>query len=235
MKKLLMMAIALLLSGALLAQGSKVKGEPKSFIAFHGGPSFPMGDFGNKDMANNANAGYAKTGFALNLAYGYEIKNNFGLTASLLYNKYNVDSKKIEFTDPESHQVIPVSLDHWQFYGVTAGPMYSFKAGDKVKADLKVMGGIVNANAPLIQVLSLNVTNDAWHTAAVLEAGVNFRIDMGKKVFIMTSADYLYLDPTFKYTYTTEIAGQTGIDRIAQEFHQKMNIVNVTAGIGFKF
>ncbi|MBL0357693.1 MAG: outer membrane beta-barrel protein [Chitinophagaceae bacterium] len=235
MKKLLMMAMALLLSGTLLAQGSKVKGDSKSFIAFHGGPSFPIADFSSTDMTNNANAGFAKTGFVLNLSYGYEIKNNFGLTAGLLYNKYDVDSKKIVFTDPETHDVIPVNLDHWQFYGVTAGPMYTFKAGNKVKVDLKVMGGIVNANAPLIQVLSLNITNDAWHTAPVLQAGVNFRMGVGKKMFIMTSADYLYLDPTFKYTYTDIISGVPGIDRITEEFHQKMNIINVTAGIGFKF
>ncbi len=229
-----MMAMALLVSGTLLAQGSKVKSDPKSFIALHGGPSFPIAGLGSTDM-NNENAGFAKTGFAINLSYGYEFKNNVGLTASLLYNKFDVNSKKIEFTNPETNELIPVNLDHWQFYGVTAGPMFTVKAGNKVKADFKVMGGIVNANAPMIEVMKVKLTNDAWHTAAVLQAGVNFRMEVSKKMFVMTSADYLYLEPTFRYTYTDAIAGEPGIDRIAGDFKQKMNMINVTAGIGFKF
>jgi len=42
MKKLLFMFIALLMSGAIMAQGSKGKMTTKSFLAFHGGPNFPV-------------------------------------------------------------------------------------------------------------------------------------------------------------------------------------------------
>ncbi len=229
MKKLLMMAFALLVSGTMLAQGSKVKGDTKSFIAFHGGPSFPIGAFSSKDMANSSNAGFAKTGFNLNLNYGYHIQNNIGLAAGVFYNKYMMDGSNIIFTDEGGH-VIPLNVDHWQFYGVTAGPAFTFGAGKNINADLRIMGGVVNANAPLIKVQDIKVTEEEWNVAPVFQAGLDFRIGISNSLFIYAGADYMYIDPKFKYTFTPDFQGIT-----TQEFHQKMNVINVTGGFGYKF
>lgn len=225
-----MMAMWLLAGGALLAQGSKVKNDYKSFLFFHGGPSFPVGDFASKSMSDNANAGFANTGFNFNLDYGYRVQKNIGFTASIFYNKYKVDEKSIQFKDDETNQVIPVNMDHWQFYGISAGPMFSFQPAQKIWTDLKIMGGIVNANAPMIRVMGMDATKEEWKVGAILQAGVNLRFDISNRLFISTSADYLYMDPKFKYSYTDLVEGL-----VSEDFHQKMTAVNVTAGIGVKF
>lgn len=230
MKKILLMAIVLLCSGTLLAQGTKVKADSRSFIAFHGGPSIPIAGFGSTGMSNS-NAGFAKTGYHFNLSYGYAVNKGMGLAAGMFFNRNNINGAFLNITDPETHQVIPVSMDHWQFYGISVGPMYSFSIGKKAMIDLKAMGGIVNANAPMIKVMGMNVTNDEWGMAAILQGGADCRIDVSKRLFLMASADYSYLDPKFKYTYTSVVEGQL----TAEDFHQKMTMVNITAGIGFKF
>jgi opacity protein-like surface antigen len=234
MKKLLIMAMALLVSGTLLAQESKVKTEPKSFIAFHAGPSFPVADFSSTDMENNPDAGFAKTGINLNLTYGYQFQNNLGLVASVLFNQNKVDKGGVIYKDETSEQELVLSMDHWQFYGVSAGPMLTFNIGNKVYTDVKVMIGAVNANAPKISFQGLELTKESWNVAPLYQAGLNLRMDAGKNIFIMAGADYMYLKPTFKYEFSSLIAEQIPMD-LSDYFKQKMSVVNVTVGVGYKF
>jgi opacity protein-like surface antigen len=229
MKKLLMMAFALLFSGTMLAQGSKVNEDNKSFIAFHGGPSFPIGDFSSRNF-NNSNAGFAKTGFNINLDYAYLFTKSIGVTASLFVNKYDINDADLNVKPAGSEGFIPVNLDHWQFYGITAGPVYSINVGKNIFTDIKVMGGVVNANAPIIKLQGQKLTKEEWKVAGIFQAGAGLKFGVGKNIFIVTNANYMHLNPTFKYTYTEVVAGQT-----AEEFHQKMDIISVTAGVGYNF
>jgi opacity protein-like surface antigen len=234
MKKLLIVAMALLVSGTLLAQESKTKKkESKSFIVLHAGPSFPVGDFSSTNT-DNLDAGFAKTGVNINLTYGYEYQKNLGVVASLLYNRNPLNKGGVAYKDETSGQQVVLNLDHWQFYGVAAGPMLTFNIGEKVNTDFKVMVGAVNANAPKISYQGVALTNDAWNVAPVYMAGLSVRINAGKNIFIMAGADYMYLRPTLKYEFSNIIASQIP-SNYSDYFKQKMSVVNVTAGVGFKF
>lgn len=225
------MAMALLVSGTLLAQESKAtKSGPKSFIAFHGGPSFPVADFSSTDMENNPDAGFAKTGFNLNITYGYQFQQNMSLVGSLLFNQNKINKGGITYKDETSGQDIVLKMDHWQFYGVAAGPMLSLPIGNTVYADFKVMIGAVNANAPQISYQGVELTKETWNVAPIYQGGIGFRMDAGKNMFLMVGADYMYLKPTFKYSFV----GQP-FEGVPNETQQKMSVVNVTAGVGFKF
>jgi opacity protein-like surface antigen len=231
MKKLLIMAMALLVSGTLLAQESKTtKSEPKSFIAFHAGPSFPVADFSSTDMANNPDAGFAKTGINLNLTYGYRFQKSLALAGSLLFNQNKINKGSITYKDETSGQDIVLKMDHWQFYGVAAGPVITLPVGNKVYADFKVMIGAVNANAPQISYQGVELTKESWNVAPLYQGGVGLRMDAGKSMFILAGADYMYLKPTFIYTFTG-----AAFEGVPTDFKQKMSVLNVTAGVGFKF
>lgn len=220
MKKLLFMFIALLMSGAIMAQGSKGKMTTKSFLAFHGGPTFPVGDFASSNQYNEE-AGFAKTGFNLNLNYAYQFNKNIGLTAAVLYNKYTINSKLL------THELPGAKVDHWQFYGITAGPMFTHEIAKKAAADIRIMGGVANANTPRFTYETEVLLKEDWQAAFVFQGGIDFRINTGGMVFILLNTDYTALKPEFK------LIDADGI--VVDRYRQNITVVNLTGGVGIKF
>jgi hypothetical protein len=229
MKKIVLMAIALLISGALLAQEAETQQLKKSFLVLHGGPSFPVGDFGSKNMGNQE-AGFAKTGYSVNLNYGYQFEKNAGITASIFLNNYNTQPFKMSFAGESGTETIELKMDHWQFYGLTAGPMLNFTAGKNIFADLKIMGGVVNANTPQISYQGTVMAKEDWSWAPAIQGGANLRIGAGNNMFVFANADYMYMKPKFTSSYYDENSNW-----VTTDIKQKMSVVNVSAGIGFSF
>ncbi|GAB2828485.1 outer membrane beta-barrel protein [Ferruginibacter profundus] len=227
MKKLLIMAIALLVSGALQAQETAAKTEKKSFLVLHGGAALPVGDFSSNNTGNDK-AGFATTGYTINLNYGYHFEKTAGITASVFYNHYNTHNFSMSFV--EGTGTIALDMDHWKFYGITAGPMLSIEVSPAVCADLKVMGGIANANSPKITYQGIVMAEGDWSWAPIIQGGVNLRINTGSPVFVFVNADYQYLKPKFTYNYSN-IGDQQVTDKIAQP----ISAVNASAGIGINF
>lgn len=220
MKKLLLLTLVLLVSGAMLAQGSKETRVTKSILAFHAGPSFPTGDFSSTDF-ENVEAGFAKTGFNLNLTYAYQFHKNAGISSSIFYNRYRLNEDKINelFSD--------VAVDHWKFYGITVGPMLTFDLAKNIAADLRVMGGAANVNSPSAQEHGELILDEEWSWAPVLQGGLNLRFGTGNNIFVFTGLDYQYMKPKF------EIEPIVGV--IEDRVHQKISVLNLTGGIGIKF
>lgn len=226
MKKLLFLFAALLLGGAAGAQGSVAKKEMRSLLTFHAGPSFPVGDFSSTNF-DNEYAGFAKTGLTLNLNYTYQFQKTVGVTGAVFYNRNNTQ-KTISLAVEEGPDVT-LHLDHWQFYGISAGPQLSFELAPKLFTDLRVMGGIANANSPEITYEGMVMAKEDWSVAPVLQGGLNLRYNTGERFFVYTGVDYLYLKPTFKYVYA-DIA-----EMPSQEIEQKIAVLNITAGVGIRF
>ncbi|MDP4264112.1 MAG: outer membrane beta-barrel protein [Bacteroidota bacterium] len=220
MKKILIMIVVLLMSGIVMAQGEKQQRTTKSFLALHAGPSFPVGDFAKTDI-NNEQAGFAKTGVNVNLTYGYEFLENVGLTASIFYNNNKMDNSAV------LDQVGNVALDHWQWYGISVGPMFTQKLAGNMAIDLRVMGGVANANSPKAVVDNETVVKEDWSPAAVFQGGAGLRIGMGNRMFIMVNLDYLYMKPKFDLVFPD------GSPTVRSE--QKMSVLNLTAGFGIRF
>ena len=231
MKKLLTMAIALLISGALQAQNDAVKQEKKSFLVLHAGPTIPVGDFNSTNTANS-DAGFAKTGYTINLNYGYQFEKNAGLTANVFYNGYNTHNFSMTYLEGTSSSgTLTLDMDHWKVYGITAGPMLTFEIGHGILADCKLMGGIANAHSPKLIYKGRVLTNGDDNWAATILGGVNLRMNAGGNLFVFANTDYMYLKPKFSYTYTSSITDQ----QVTKNTSQKMSVVNVSAGIGINF
>jgi hypothetical protein len=236
MKKLLFLMIVLLVSGAIQAQGSIVKNETKSFLAFHAGPSFPVGDFGSTNLINsnntlsNRDAGFAKTGVNVNVTYGYKVLGNLGLTASAFYNSNKLDNAAIEKEMGLSEIGISgLKLDHWKWYGLTVGPMLTHNLTPNLTADLRVMGGMANANTPKIVFESVQLVKEDWALAPVFQAGLDLRIGVSSNMFLFTNVDYFYMKPKFKM--------ESNIDNelVTETVKQKMTVINLTGGFEIRF
>lgn len=217
------MMIVLFISGAVTAQGNKQLGSTKSFLAFHAGPSFPVGDF-SKTSLDNPQAGFAKTGYNLNLTYGYQISREIGLAASVFYNNNKLDNGAIV------GEIGGVSLDHWQWYGITAGPMFTQKVGDNVDLGVRIMGGVANANSPKVVEEgngSAVLVKEDWSASGVFQTGLDLRFGLSRNVFIITNVEYLYMKPKFDLVFPDGSP--------TERSEQKMSVLNLTAGIGIRF
>jgi hypothetical protein len=245
MKKILFFMIALLISGMVMAQASKETREMKSFLAFHAGPSFPVGDFKKGVLPTDGGffgkGGFAKTGYNLNLNYGYKFGQNFGLAASAFYNNNTVSTKSFvselnKLFNSEGGQTVDVTgvkLDHWQWYGVTVGPALMQNLASNIDLDLRVMGGIANVNSPKVTFEGATVFGEDWSPAAVFQAGANLRFGIGKNAFVFTNVDYTYMKPEFKKEFN--LGGWVTDDIGIERGKQTMSTINLTGGIGFKF
>ncbi len=229
MKKLLIIVLGLLISGTIQAQENKVMSEKRSFIALHGGISLPVGDFASQNI-NNEYAAFAKTGFNIGLNYGYMIKKPIGIAAGIFYNSYPASKLIYWFDHGFGGESMDLNLDHWKFYGIAAGPMLSVELTPAIQTDLRVMGGIANANAPKVSYQTEVISEGDWSTAAVFNGGLNVRIQASNNFFVFANADYNYLKPKFHYNYTDEF-GQ----RATENFEQKISSIGITAGVGIKF
>ncbi len=88
------MISSLLLLGALYSSAQvEVKQDSSKqkqfFLSFSAGPSFPVGAFGKHDL-NDTQAGFAKTGYNLNLDLMYRINQAVILDATILYSRFDL-------------------------------------------------------------------------------------------------------------------------------------------------
>lgn len=226
MKKFLFLIAAVLFGVAVTAQGNNTeKIVRKSMLALHLGPSFPTGQFTSHNLPSTGFAdlgGFAKTGIQGTMSYSYSFLDYFGLTGDLFYNRHNLDKAAIE-----EHAGSGFTADHWQSYGILAGPYLSFQPGDKVALDLRLMGGAVHVNSPEIKFVNNHLLAGDWEWAPIIKGEVDVRVDIGKDVYFLISAGVPY---TWSYfTVATEDWSY------AEEVKMRLPAINLTGGFGIKF
>ena len=141
MKKLLILTTGLILYMGVFAQEAKAPVTKNNYFSISAGVAFPMGDFSDKDIYTNEEAGLAKNGLHLNLQYAHTW-GNFGIVSQVFYNSHSVQPVHVE--DYE------LSMDHWKYYGLMVGPTFIKPLGENKKMvfDAKLMLGPVNVNSP---------------------------------------------------------------------------------------
>lgn len=223
MKKI-MLIIAGIMSLVISANAQEKLVQPakKLFVSLSGGPSFPVSAFESKNanITNNSTSGFAKTGFNINVHFGYQLHENFGIVSHLLFSEYKLNVSK--FTD------VNVSADHWQYYGILVGPMLTLPAGENARFDFKALGGVSNVNSPGVTVNGANYFKEQWSAAFALQLGTDFRYNLNESLYLIANADYSYMKPKFT---VTNVEGAT----FTHAPRQEMEHINLTGGIGFNF
>jgi Outer membrane protein beta-barrel domain len=197
-----------------------MKNEKMFHLDLNGGPSFPAGVFASTTNTD-VEAGFAKSGFNINLDFGYQISDYVGLTARGLYGNFSLDISAFNQTN--------VTADHWQYYGLVVGPMLTLPVADKAKVDVKAMGGIANANSPAVKLNGTIIADQDWSVAFAMQFGANLRYNFKDNLFGLVNADYSYMKPSFSI-----ITGTNGSSVTTTE-DQKMGAFNVGLGVGINF
>jgi hypothetical protein len=223
MKKImLLLSASLLVSIAVNAQNGKMKNDKKFFLDLNGGPSFPAGVFASTTNTNtDTDAGFAKSGFNINVDFGYQISDNIGIASKALYANYSLDIDA--FNQPN------LTADHWQYYGFVVGPMLTLPVTDNAKVDVKAMGGAVYANSPAVKQSGVIIADQDWSAAFAMQFGADFRYNFKNNFFGLVNVDYSYMKPSF--TITTGTDGGS----ITTTQDQKMGAFNVGLGVGINF
>lgn len=217
MKKMLLI-LAAIMSMCMIAAAQERRAGPdkKGFVILSAGPAFPIGDFSSKNL-DNEEAGLAKTGFNLDLQGGYNLGTNFGVAAAAFYSRESIDATIFNGTD--------ASVDHWQYYGLVAGPMITQNVGTKTSVDLNFMTGVANVNSPKFSYNGEVVFPEDWAFVMPLRVSGNVRFQIGSNAYFATGLNYLYMNPSFKVT----ALGET------YSAHQKISVLNLHAGVGLRF
>ena len=219
---MLLIASIILVVISANAQEKAVQPAKKLFVSLSAGPSFPLGTFESKNanITNNSTSGFAKTGFNINVHFGYQLHENFGIVSHLLFSEYKLNVSK--FTDAN------VSANHWQYYGILVGPMLTLPVGENARFDFKALGGVTNVNSPGVTVNGANYFKEQWSAAFALQFGTDFRYNLTESLYLIANADYSYMKPKFT---VTNFEGATFTHTPKQE----MEHINLTGGIGFNF
>ena len=228
-KTYLLLAVATLLCFVLQGQVQTAGHQKTAFLTLTAGPSLPMGDFRSADLYNES-AGFAKTGFNIDLQGGYYFTKNVALSGSAFFSQYSLDQQKLreQFAQEFPGSQFTLSLDHWQYYGFVVGPMVTWDASPKTFFDFDLMTGIANANSPKTEVTlegTQATQSEDWATVAPIRFGTTARFQIGEKGHLAAGIHYIYMKPEFE----TAVAGVTST------FRQKIESVNVTFGVGIRF
>jgi hypothetical protein len=225
-KQLFIITLLMLTSIISFAQlTSKTKSGKKFVIALTGGPSFPVGKYEKKDI-NQPQSGYARFGYNLNLNFNYQADKNFGLTSTIIYSRHklNIDEIKKDLNNPN------LSVDHYQYYGILAGPMATINLSDKVMLDIKLMAGVAEANSPVFSLSNTQITNEKWNEAFTWQYGTALRYNFNESTCLFTNIYYNHMKPNWNFGPFTN----GGTEKFVK-VEQNMSVLDMNLGLGINF
>ena len=210
-----------------LPNATSTEKKYKFFAALTGGPSMPVGPFGSSSVTSSSSeSGFAEFGYNINLHTGYQFGTNYGLASTIFYSRYKLDVAALTklFQD-----VLPpntsIGADHWQYYGILAGPMGTVALTRNVSLDVKVLAGIARANFPVFEFANTQ-SQEKWTNAFAWQSGTNLRYNFTPKACFFTNLDYNFMKPVWKLSDTTDGLGQT------TDVEQKMGVIDLSVGLG---
>lgn len=251
MRKLLVLVFSALLSANVIAQDvveveggnrhSRSGSDGDFELALRFGPSFPVGDFGDKSTTN-PDAGFAKIGlfYAASIKYKFWDESGMMLIGFHHYNPLDAKSylKAILAEFPPSVKV-KITSDAWKFYGASLGFFNSLDL-DGSSCDLKAYLGVEMSEYADIkyefseQGVPLGVFNEsALSTSGFFFGfGFDFRVPVKDQLNVVVGFDYLLHDALFDNVEFKDESGQI-ID--SGSYKQPVRTIELSAGVTYTF
>lgn len=232
---LLLLVLAVSFSNAQINVQSSF--SKKFNVEFRVGPSFPYGDFGNKDAVNQ-NSGFAKVGYKAEAIIGYKLIDIIGINLMGFYNSNGTDLSSLSnqlgqtlggtwTTDSKS----------WNIYGGLLGFEYSYPTSKYFIVGFKAYTGILSTTLPKVALTSGNnsyTQEEQSTTALTYMFSVSGAYPISKSMFWISSIGYLGSTPNFDLVKSVKtINGQ--VTESFTTFSQDMKVFVVDTGIRIVF
>jgi len=243
-KNFTILSVLLIILFSLTVKAQDDKPVAKSYMAFLGGLSVPVGVYGSSDYANN-NAGFAHKGETFGLDFGIYIHKNFGIGISLAYqDQGELDSlQDVSLANGYNNsfgknQSSVTSLGRYTNLTLMAGPQYSFLY-KSFTFDLRVQAGIIKSFTTPETTILLDYTSSTGATyyqessgAVALAYGGSFGVryalsdswDVGLKINYVNSSG-------LKISNTGGDGATTG----RFQTNMPVSLIQPTLGITLKF
>ena len=212
-----------LLTFSFIALSAKT--DKKGFIGGAIGFAIPASHFSE---SGEEEAGYATSGFNLNLNFGYKFTDNFGVAILISGNGNPMDEDEV-LKDAGILNSGVLDSDPWLNYFFMVGPLLSIPK-EKVDFDFKGYLGGCSTISPefTLSTLGQSITQESSiGTSLSWGLGYAMRFRLSEVVGISVNLDYLHSNPEFE---TTIISGGLISD---YEFKQKVDILSLTFGLSF--
>lgn len=234
MKKIILTSTAFIFLLFSVYSQNNSSSNKKFFAAVSSGMSIPVGLFGSKNVAPESEAGLANLGYNINVHSAYQLQKDFGLASTIFFSEFNVNKAAIDkLTNGSSSSL---SVDHWQYWGISAGPMATFNLNKDFVLNIKTLLGYSRANMPqIIATTSNNIvgtsssTPDKWTDAFTWQFGTDIRYRFGRNAFLFSNVDYNYQRPRWKYDLLINGSNQK------VDLKQNMAVIDLDLGIGLEF
>lgn len=216
----------------------------KRFAEISIGPSFPIGQFGEKSYNDNEKdqAGLAQVGIATNATFGFHIKENVGWLVTV---GYNLNKQKPEGLEEyikgkyyPDQGTVEVTTKSWKILKVMAGGfLITPLAEDKLNLVTKLSAGICSAIIPEYSWVAKNTRFTPYEKGGVgkvrLPVTFCYQISLGLQ-YKMNKKAYLLFDiNSFNATATIK-GGRTSGGQLPDR-KSKMGTVNALLGVGLNF
>ena len=210
----------------------------KAYISINTGPSFPLGDFGDKNPQNEK-SGFAKTGYFVELNGGIRLFNilEFSIVGFRNENGTDLDNLINNFNQSNPGTNFSGSSDSWVIYGALGGLGVSYPLGYGYFGDFRFLGGYLNSTSP-----EINLQTTLFDTYAKIESSTtssfvyyfsgSVRRPLTDRIHASFGFQYLGGGANFDNVKTiTSINGQ--INESTTSFQRGMNVWGLTLGLRF--
>lgn len=232
-----------LLLGLILGAFFKVNAQTtasKSSIDISVGPSFPVGEFGNKDLGSNG-AGLAKVGGFLTIDYGYRFSKHFGAIVSVQGRIYGVDENALRgLAVPEGTGAgLSVETGIWKMANAMVGvfQVVPLSKDEKLNLEVSALAGYQSTSSPKLNVritvpgMGSFQNEQKSETAGALAyaVGAALKYNLSANVALKLRGDYLGGKPKFSVTTYPENAPVT------ESVGQNIGTFNLGIGLSIGF
>lgn len=226
---------------------SQTYNERSAVLEIGYGVAVPFGKFESTSVTDSA-SGYATAGTNLNVMFSYLVGKNFGVAAmiSSSANRLNTEGIKNKFetyADKIEGNVSDLHYEKWSTIAYMAGGYVTYPL-QKASFNLQLLAGYSRTtypelNAVIYSKLDSNAVEVSQYASGVasafcLNAGAGLKYNISDIMCLCVNANFLSTYPEFESVVTTSTF-QSGTPDEYHKVHQRVSLLNVTAGIGFRF
>lgn len=223
----------------LLTTVSAIAQESNGHFSFTLGPSFPIGDFANKNY-DYVNSGMANTGAMFDICIAHKVGNGkFGITGMLRGQSNPIDVLSISrsFASDIPGYKWTAESDGWSASSYMLGAYGTFPISEKAFFEPRTMIGFMAVRCPSLSITGTNSGSEMWLRQSSIYSGsfafligAGVKIDLGEKIYLISNLDYLGSNAQFIDVETVSSNGKRYFD----SWSQSIRTINLSLGIALK-
>jgi|GEM_PF-6381977 len=211
------------------------------------GVAVPFGKYESTDVTDSA-SGYATAGTNLNVMFSYLVGKNLGVSAMISSSVSKLSSNGIKdryetYADRIEGDVSDIHYAKWNTSSYMAGGYFTYPL-QKASINFQLLAGYSRTEYPEVDVViyshldsnAVEVKQSASgvSSAFCLNVGAGLKYNISEIMCICVNGNFLSCYPEFEKVVTTSSFQSATPDEV-HKVHQRISLLNVTAGIGFRF